>query len=223
MRLTIGGVLVVAGLAGSAVYFGMEPARLGQAVSKIRGAANGAMSLVGLYKSGDSTPEAYSPPPPFPGVSAGTSTIETVIPGSTSTSAVAVDNLPNSPASASGYQPAVATSIPVPVAEPTPEPEKPKPVLKKRRTRKRAAVAAPVKKKAVRKPKQAAKVSSAPAKAPAPSSLLMGTYVSLELITGRAVQGVLEGKTATHYVLNVPGLGPLEYPIENVKSIQPAN
>jgi hypothetical protein len=131
----------------------------------------------------------------------------------------------NNSATSSGYQPAVATSIPAPLVEPTPEPEKPKPVFKKRRGRKRAAVVAPVKKKAVRKPKKAAKASAAPAKNPAAASTpsLMGTYVSLELITGRAVQGILEGKTATHYVLNVPGLGPLEYPIENVKSVKPAN
>lgn len=54
------------------------------------------------------------------------------------------------------------------------------------------------------------------------SDPLMGTYVALKLKTGREVKGVLRGKTATQYTLELPGMGPFQYPAENVISVAPA-
>ncbi|MFN0117719.1 MAG: hypothetical protein ACKVQC_05420 [Elusimicrobiota bacterium] len=50
----------------------------------------------------------------------------------------------------------------------------------------------------------------------------LGTMVNLELKGGRVVPGILLEKTATSYKVELPGLGPFEYPISNVVSIKPA-
>jgi hypothetical protein len=203
----VGGVLITAGLIGAGVYFGMDSSRIGSAVEKVQGAVSGAMSLVGLYKTGNSVKEvAYSPPPPLPGTSGVTST-------------TSVNSLPVSTTAGNAYMPPLVSATPLAeeVATPTPLPQPP--VKGKRHRRRRSAP------KTAKRPVKAAKGKSAAVKKAAPSAAgepMVGSYVSLELITGRAVQGILEGKTPTHYILNVPGLGPLEYPVENVKSVQPA-
>ena len=54
------------------------------------------------------------------------------------------------------------------------------------------------------------------------SDPLMGSYVALKLKTGREVKGVLRGKTAKLYTLELPGMGPFQYPAENVVGVTPA-
>lgn len=77
------------------------------------------------------------------------------------------------------------------------------------------AQAAPAAKKEVKK------VASAKKAAP-PADKLLGTYVALTLKTGREVKGIYQEKTATHYVIELPGMGPFEYPVENVQGIKAA-
>lgn len=116
----------------------------------------------------------------------------------------------------------VVPAAPPPVVEtpPTPEPviEKPAPVkavkTRKRRRKSKAAVPAV---------KAAPVAKAAPAKKNAAGGdELIGTYVAVSLKTGREVKGIYQSKTATHYVIELPGMGPFEYPIENVSTIKPA-
>jgi|GEM_PF-4572438 len=51
---------------------------------------------------------------------------------------------------------------------------------------------------------------------------LVGTYVALELKTGRVVKGILEGKSDKEYTVQLPGLGPFTYPIKDVSKITKA-
>lgn len=213
MRITIGGVLLGAGLGASVAYFVMDPSRLGMVQTKLNDTFPGVMSLVGLRVTPEpeKKDEAYNPPPPFP--ASGTAPANTVSSATTPPLDVAMTPMP----------------------EPTPTPlvveEKKAPAVSvsKRRSRRKSVrakpvVAAPVAKAAVKK--KTTRAPRAPAAktapTPAPQANLTGRYVSLELITGRSVQGIYQGRTATHHILNVPGLGPLEYPIDNVKSVQSA-
>lgn len=205
MRITIGGVLLAFGLGSATTYFVLEPARVGEMKERFSKLSENAMSLVGLFKSGgeETSQEAYNPPPPFGGSESSTST---VVENSTAAAVIA------------------PTPEPVEVV-PTPTPQPKVKTTRSKRRRVRSAPAASVttaKKKTPTKRTSKSTAKPTAAKPTPPKSNMIGTYVSLELITGRAVQGILEGKTATHYVLNVPGLGPLEYPIENVKTVQPA-
>ncbi len=207
MRLTVGGVLLLVG-AGAVVGFVVADGHhLNTMMEKIKGLPASASSLTGFFKSEEPAPQV----PELPPVTANPVVASTDTAGMPLTEAVPLNDV-----------------VPVtPIPEPTPQVVAPKKSVKKAR-RKRVK---PVVKKGAPKPvaasrktsrskKPIAKAPAPPAAAKAPS--MVGTYVSLELITGRSVQGILESKTATHYVLNVPGLGPLEYPIENVKSIVPA-
>lgn len=96
---------------------------------------------------------------------------------------------------------------PVPGVQPAPGPKEMKRV---RTSQKRKQV-----RRGPRKKAPAAKAKSADDK-------LIGTYVALELATGREVKGILEEKTATHYKVELPGVGSFIYPLENVKSVKPA-
>ncbi len=106
----------------------------------------------------------------------------------------------------------VANTIPVPV----PTEAKLAPVApvkqqhRRRRTRRSAAPAAAV---------QSPKTSS---KSAASGDKLVGSYVSVMLKSGREVKGIYQGKTANQYTIELPGMGPFQYPIENVTSIKPA-
>ena len=50
---------------------------------------------------------------------------------------------------------------------------------------------------------------------------LVGTYVAMELKTGRTVRGIFEGKSPTHYTLQLPGMGPFKYAVADVKKVEP--
>jgi hypothetical protein len=226
VRITLGGVLLGAGLGASVAYFTLEPTRMARLQSQLTETFPGLMSLAGIKKAEEAPPkeEAYSPPPPFPvgGVNAGTSSISGV--------PVEGNQLASSTAPVEAAD-AITEAAPTPTPTPVVAQKKPqsatsvrKKTRRVRTTRTKTTAAAkatpvPVRKKTVRT-KSPAVAKTVPAAAP--KSDLTGRYVSLELITGRSVQGIYQGKTATHHVLNVPGLGPLEYPIDNVKSVQSA-
>lgn len=52
---------------------------------------------------------------------------------------------------------------------------------------------------------------------------MIGTYVSVELTSGKKVLGVLQEKTAKEIKIQLPGMGPFSYAAETVKSIQPVD
>ena len=205
MRLTVGGVLILLGVGAVGGFVVSDGNHLSKALTRVKALSQQAGSLVGLSKPNETEPKDVALPP----LSSEPLAVSTDAAGLPLTEAVPLKE-----------------EVPVTVIpEPTPQVVAPK-AVKKVRTRKKK----PVVKKAASKPISSSRrkssrpkkpvVKSAPPAAKTPN--MVGTYVSLELITGRSVQGILESKTATHYVLNVPGLGPLEYPIENVKSILPA-
>ena len=123
-------------------------------------------------------------------------------------------------------------AAPPPVqAEPTLAPATAKKILRARRKkirRKKVAVAAPVE----TAPSEAAPAAAAGEKQPveevpkversADPNSLIGQYVAIELKTGRIVKGILEAQTATEYTVQLPGLGSFPYPIDNVKGIKRA-
>lgn len=89
--------------------------------------------------------------------------------------------------------------------------------VQKKRSRRRRAKKAPVASKAA-KPAAPALVKT---KAAATNGLV-GTYVAVKLKTGREVKGVLQSQTVTEYTIEIPGMGPFQYPAANVLSVVPA-
>jgi hypothetical protein len=125
---------------------------------------------------------------------------------------------------------------PAPVVEPAPEVKKSAVHSRRRKKGKQVAVTSRRTrgKKTVAKPATEAvvgekAVSDAPAEvAPAPAAAagnaepLVGTYVALQLKSGREVKGVYQGRTATKYKIELPGMGPFEYDAANVAGVKPA-
>jgi hypothetical protein len=94
------------------------------------------------------------------------------------------------------------------------------PVLEKK-------VEQPVKKKRGRKkktskPVSGVKTNNSNATSKGMADPLVGSYVALNLKSGREVKGVLKEHTATSYVIELPGMGPFTYSAETVVSVQPA-
>lgn len=247
MRITLGGILLGAGLGASAVYFVMDPSRSAVIQKKLSETSPGLMRMLGAYKPAEETPkeQAYNPPPPFPVGATDSNGQGASVAGSSATAGAVPSSMPMDQAAPVSAQ-VEAAPTPLPTLVPVDKSGWVSATTRRRGRRKKSvaavkagsaiaaaetvAVQTPAKKRGVRKKALTTKArttvkKSVPVKtavAPAPKNDLTGTYVSLELVTGRSVQGILQGKTATHYVLNVPGLGPLEYPIDNVKSVQPA-
>jgi hypothetical protein len=86
------------------------------------------------------------------------------------------------------------------------------------RRAKPAAKTAPVAMRAPAKPVAAKPTSSASA----PDSLI-GHYVALKLKSGREVKGVLRERTAQGVSLEIPGMGPFQYPNSNIDGIKAAD
>jgi hypothetical protein len=57
---------------------------------------------------------------------------------------------------------------------------------------------------------------------PASTDSLVGTLVVLKLKSGRDATGILLSKSDTSYKIELPGLGPFEYGVDDVASVQPA-
>ncbi len=146
-----------------------------------------------------------------------------------------VDNMKKTVEWAMGYFSSAPEAKPVEVTPVVPEPVAPAPVeaapvvetpapppavvtpAKKKRTRRARA------KKTMAKPlvKSAAPAAQAASKAGGEDKLV-GTYVALKLKTGRDVKGILQSKTASGYTVEIPGMGPFQYPASNVVSVLPA-
>lgn len=143
--------------------------------------------------------------------------------------------LPSERLPADGEQTAAAPPRAASADVSQPDPPQPKAVaakkppakkVGKRPARRRAARAKTVnrKKSAAARKKAAAKPAiQKPAVKSDPVADLIGTYVALELATGRDVKGILQAKTATHYVVELPGMGPFRYPLSNVRGVKAAD
>lgn len=189
MKITIGHVLVVGGVAGVlglGPLYKMDFSKLFSKIENINFSLDTVKKLIPFQKE-----------------------IRSILPAPVSP--MVVENPPAPP-------PPVAMPVAV-EAPPVPEPKKISEPVQKKTVKSR--------RKARRKTKAAVAATTQAKKAPAKSATkssnaLMGTYVTVSLKTGREVKGVYQKKTATHYVIELPGMGPFEYPIENVAGIKPA-
>jgi hypothetical protein len=216
VRITVGGVLIIAAI-GAGSYFVFQNLTSEDqlegdwARKKASGVVKDFKSTVSLFMPGDGNKETtkpvlptYEPPlssqPLADNTTAQISTEDSFVKGTT-TSVVA-------PIAAVSSAPAVSAPAPVviaPAASKTPRKKKGSMsiVLHRRKTMNKqrfdpnAATAKPVKK-----------------------TSLVGKNVVLELKTGQKIQGLLQAKTANQYKLELPGMGSLDYPISEVRSIQ---
>jgi hypothetical protein len=207
MRITIGGILLVGGVAAVAL---LGP--WGSPENLLKQAVDGVSSLVKSV----SAPAVI--PAPAPTLATTSETTPAPVDVSTDTVAVEISTPPVV---------AVASSAAVVPVEATVEPAKPaRPALKTvpakrlrrrhRRTRRVKAV--------VEKPPKAAANAAAPAAKPAAGGddALIGRYVSVKLKSGRDVKGVLRERTKQGLTLEIPGMGPFQYQNSNIDGVKAA-
>lgn len=219
MKITVGGLLLTAGL-GAGILAGplkvFDNPLLKDQAESISGTVGWMKNLVkGAWGGGEPVVQESVPVTSTPLAVEATSPI------------VATEAAPVEPAKVD------VTPLPPPIVEAAPaaEPVKAVPVKTKRvrgarRVRtKKVKVRRAAKSGAKVVPSAAAPVAASPAvanEAPAAGNSLIGTYVVLQLKSGREVKGVLQAKTPTHYKMELPGMGPFEYPVENVTAIAAA-
>ena len=123
---------------------------------------------------------------------------------------------------------AIETAAPVQASVPSAPPAPPPPEPKVEPAPPAPAKAAPAKKTVRPKKRRVRRKTTAavPAKPPAPKAAaapkdsLVGQFVVIELTSGREVRGILEEKTAEHYKVQLPGMGPFLYAADTVKSVK---
>jgi hypothetical protein len=216
MRITVGGLLICLGAGAVAtVAFlpsGMAPQGVENYIKLAREKVN---TSLGLFRSASSETNSDSP-------LISTTTTQEVQPAVPVTPPVAA-----APAETVIATAAVTTSV-----------ETVKPAVKKaarrRRVRKKPASASTGKTlSAVSRASKtaratAAAASVAPVKSPEEvakanrGGSLIGKDVILTLNTGREVRGVLQEQDSIAYKVELPGLGVFTYPLQNVKSLRPA-
>jgi hypothetical protein len=218
MRITIGGVLLMAAVAGAG-YYGVGrvdfkdglPDQIEELKSKVA-------SLIGFYQGGDVVipdaidqelaEEEVSPPLDTEAVTTRgdipSETDKTIQVGTASKEETA----PKPSAKTVTQKPAQKKSV--------------KTAKKKtsRKSSKKGKVVFGKKKSTAKKPapQVAQKTTSKGAQKKYEESLI-GSYVTLTLNNGRKVKGILEGKTPIEYKVELPGLGTFPYAVEKVKSI----
>lgn len=112
--------------------------------------------------------------------------------------------------------PVVATSTPPAKAA---APAKAAPVRKKIRSRRKRVR----KKRSVKRRKKTVKKKRATVKKAAPAdrySSFKGAYVEMSLKSGSSVKGVYLGRSGTNIKLDIPGLGPFDYPAGDVTGMK---
>lgn len=194
MRITVGGVLL---FSGAAAFVAVGPFKLlepSQVLDQIDGVKKSAEWVMGYFRAPapELKPLRVEEVPAPP----------PAVPAPVEPTAPAV-NPPEPP-------PAAVEPVPEAVVAP----------VKKKRSRRRRARKTPV---AAKAPAPAAAAQpAAPQKSAGAQDKLMGTYVALKLKTGREVKGILQGKTEKEYTVEIPGMGPFQYPVDNVTGIGPA-
>lgn len=198
MRITVGHVVIVSAV-GVGLIFGPLSSS-GWLKRKAKAAKEEFHSLMGLFKSGEAETNKKTPPQKL------ASPQKNTLPPMTS---VPVQD---------GKSPsAVKTAASSPKVKAAPKKKK---IVKKKKSRKKVKKKSKKKRKKVFRKKKFKKVVK---KIPLdPLKKLEGTYVEMELVTGRTVKGIYQGKSATDYTLEIVGMGPFKYPIKNVKVIKPA-
>jgi len=206
MRITVGGLLLL-GVVGAGVGYLATQASSSGGVSQMVNLGfikDEVKSLVSLFKSGgEKEPVIYAPPPPFPDGTANQAT------ASTGSLSLSVGTVPVQDAKTVPVEAEVPANLPAEPAAAVAPVQKESPFIRSkpgRRVKYRI-------KKTYEKKKSAVDSGAA---------ALTGKMVSLELTSGRIVQGVLQGKTASEYKVELPGLGIFSYPIQNVKNIRKA-
>jgi len=197
MRITIGHLLILSALGGIAYVNLPESIDIHMVKSKLGGVKSEFKSLLNLFKSGEAEQENFKN-------------------GKTETpAAIPIPTVPPPKA--------VPPAAPKPAkVKSAPKRARKKAVKKSVRKKSKKKVA---KRKAKRKPKKVAK-APAPKKSAAQSAReeiikeLIGNYVSLQLTTGRQVKGILKEKTADHYKIELPGMGPFVYPVKDVRNVK---
>jgi len=204
MRITIGGFLILSALggAGYVAVTKMDVMNLdrfdGDFKGKFEDVRNRLVSSIQFWKTG----EIATPPdttPLMPPIQTSTASATTEVAASTLT-----ETAPTEPVIAE--KPPAAKVV---------APKKTTKKVKKKRPRKRTAKKKTKKKKTVKfvKARNPKKVASNQVQK------LVGSYVALKLTSGREVKGILEGKDAKEYKLQLPGLGVFSYPVAKVKGV----
>lgn len=105
------------------------------------------------------------------------------------------------------------------------------PVMTTKRKRRRKKVVPPVEANAAPTPapvpklkrrSKKARVSPTQTSSDSSSGIKEGSYVSMELKSGRKIEGLLTKISDTQYTLELPGMGPFSYAISDVKSVTPS-
>jgi hypothetical protein len=234
MRITIGGILVVGGVAAAVAWeiFGTGNV-LQQSVA-------GITSLVTSIKEPAVIPVASSVATPSTPISSAVPAVSTSVASVvTAVETAQIVTTPVAVSSVTAAHPLAVVSAPV-IAHVTDN--KPKPKLKlrpyeyiaktgedrpaetvqakplptrKHRRRRRAKAPRPAPIAA----KPAVKPAASPAKAADSTDPLIGHYVSMKLKSGREVKGVLQARTAQSVTLEIPGMGPFQYQTSNIDGI----
>lgn len=217
MKITVGHLLIVAGVATYAVVGPLGKTLQPQINAARTFAADKLPYMEFLRPESPSAVESplvpvkAVPPPSVPAVPGASA------PAAMDLSANVADKLP--PEETAGTAPAVSNVPPAPEASatessPVSEPPKERPAPRRRRRHRVVKPAAATSSEAEAKP--------AAAKHTGKKDPLVGTYVALTLNTGNVVKGVLVERTATNYKVELPGMGPFDYPASTVKNIGPA-
>lgn len=203
MRITVGGVLLFSGAAAFVVMGPFNLVKPDLIKNQIEGLKGSYEFIMGYFNP----PKSLSLDSPEPS--------DPLVPVENNT----VDSQPSVevvPAVESAVSPAEVTpSVTAPAAPlVAPVPVTTAPVVKNSRVRRRRTKRA----KAI----PAASVVATPVgakKSVGVKDKLVGTYVALKLKSGRDVKGIYQAKTATQYTIEIPGMGPFQYPVENVVSV----
>lgn len=218
MRITVGGLLVFA-VVGGAIGYGLTLTSTDWFKDKKESANREIKSLSNLFRSGEA--ETKKPDVPI--------TRSEPVRGEKPIKPVARPT-----ASKAAATPSVSKAVPTASKKTAVKKQAPKKVARKKvRSKKKKSRKVASKRKRTTSKKKISKTAKTPKKAPAvakkkaPSvgdqgARLVGSYVEMELTTGRTVKGILEEKSATHYTLQLPGMGPFKYPVKNVKRIAAA-
>lgn len=224
MRITIGGVLVVGGVAVIAL---MGP--LGNLGDTVKQAFDGVTSLASSVSAPSLPLPSVTPSGnPVAATSVVTASSPTVVQSAPVSTVKSVPVVPAQPA-------VVATPTPTPA--PTVEPAAPTKTKRHRsRKLKTAESKEPITLSLSNSKKRHIAQKTAPKTSPLPptsaanakpaissSDPLMGHYVSVKLKTGREVKGVLREKTAQGITLEIPGMGPFQYPNTNIDGLKSAD
>ena len=201
VRITVGHILILGVLGAGGFYFASQNSHWVQNTTD--GLKEEVQSLKGLFISGEEEKKKdILPPEPEKEKQPQVST--------TTTPAI------------------VASTVPFwAQTKPEPKPAKIKPAQNKPSVKKAKKKKKTVRRKKSKKKRVVRKTKKTPVrkskKKKNPAQELVGTYVTLELNTGRQVKGILKSVTTDLYNLEMPGMGPLPYLKKDVKNIRAAN